>query len=81
MKRSDLVLSLGQRLLLLLFIFIVCYAITALAVGFLTKILADNIPAALRMGAVVQDVFAFIIPAVATSLIVTRKSAELLCVP
>lgn len=81
MKRSDLVLSLGQRLLLLLFIFIVCYAITALAVGFLTKILADNIPAALRIGAVVQDVFAFIIPAVATSLIVTRKSAELLCVP
>ena len=81
MKRSDLVLSLGQRLLLLLFIFIVCYAITALAVGFLTKILADNIPAALRIGAVVQDVFAFIVPAVATSLIVTRKSAELLCVP
>ncbi len=79
MKRSDLVLSLGQRLLLLLFIFIVCYAITAVAVGFISGILKENIPAALRIGATLQDVFAFIVPAIATAMIVTRRPAELLC--
>ena len=78
MKRSDLVLSLGQRLLLLLFIFIVCYGITSVAVYLLSRALAGNMPAALRIGAVLQDVFSFIVPAVATALIVTRKSAELL---
>jgi len=81
MKKSDLVLSLSQRLLLLLFIFIVCYGIAAVAAGFLSKVLSDNIPAALRISAMLQDVFAFVLPAVATSVIVTRKSAELLCVP
>lgn len=81
MKRSDLVLTLGQRLLLLLFTFILCYGITALAVGFVSKILADNLPAALRIGAMLQDVFAFIIPAIATAMIVTRRPAELLCIP
>lgn len=79
MKRSDLVLSLGQRLLLLLFIFIVCYGITLLGVVFLTKLLSDRPDAALRIGAVLQDLLTFIVPAVATAVIVTRKPAELLC--
>lgn len=81
MKKSDLVLSLSQRLLLLLFIFIVCYAITALVVGFISKILADNLPATLRISAMLQDVFAFVVPAIATAVIVTRRPAELLCIP
>lgn len=81
MKRSDLVLSLSQRLLLLLFTFVFCYGITALAVGFVSKMLTDNIPAALRISAMLQDVFAFIVPAIATAMIVTRRPAELLCIP
>lgn len=81
MKRSDLVLSLSQRLLLLLFSFVFCYGITALAVGFMSKLLTDNIPATLRISAMLQDVFAFIVPAIATAMIVTRRPAELLCIP
>lgn len=81
MKRSDLVLSLSQRLLLLLFTFVFCYGITALAVGFMSKLLTDNIPATLRISAMLQDVFAFIVPAIATAMIVTRRPAELLCIP
>lgn len=81
MKRSDLVLSPGQRLLLLLFTFIICFGIASLAIAFLSKLMSDNLPASLRISAVVQDVVAFILPAIATAMTVTRKSAELLCIP
>ena len=75
-----LALSLTQRLLLLLFIFIVCYAITALCVKIAGGILSDNLPAYLRISAMLQDVFAFIVPAVATALVVTRRPADLLMI-
>ena len=79
-KRSDLVLTLTQRLLLLCFIFIFCYALTALLVAFIAKILADNAPASLRIGTTLQDVFAFIVPAVATAVITCRRPDRLLCI-
>ena len=75
-----LALSLTQRLLLLLFIFIVCYAITALCVKIVGAVLSDNLPAYLRISAMLQDVFAFIVPAVATALVVTRRPADLLMI-
>lgn len=71
-----LALSLTQRLLLLLFIFIVCYAITALCVKIAGGILSDNLPAYLRISAMLQDVLAFIVPAVATALVVTRRDRK-----
>ncbi len=79
MKRTDLVLSLGQRLFLLLCMFLICYVITAVLSFVLGNVLGDKPAAALRMSAVVQDVVAFIIPAVATSVIVCRNPAALLC--
>lgn len=79
MKKSDFVLSLGQRLLLLLFLFIICYILTAACCYLLGRVLADNIPASMRISALVQDVVAFIVPAVATAVFVTRRPVELLC--
>lgn len=80
MKKSQLVLTLGQRLLLLLFIFIVCYALTAVLALLLARVLAHNPVAAMRISTVVQDLMCFIVPAMATALIVTRRPAELLCI-
>ena len=79
MKKSDLVLSLGQRLLLLLCTFLVCYVLTVAASYVLGRALSGNIAGALRISAVLQDVLTFIIPAIVTALLVTRKPAELLC--
>ncbi len=80
MKKSDLVLSLGQRLLLLFFLFLVCYILTMACSFLLGKILAGRMSAMLRIGAVIQDVLAFVVPAAATAMLVTRRPAELLCV-
>lgn len=79
MKRTDLVLTLGQRLFLLLCMFLICYVITVVLSIVLGNVLSAKPAAALRMSAVVQDVVAFIIPAVATSVIVCRNPAALLC--
>ncbi|MBD5175193.1 MAG: CPBP family intramembrane metalloprotease [Bacteroidales bacterium] len=80
MKKSDLVLTLGQRLGLLLCIFIVCYVLTSVLAMFLGKILVAKPAAAMRITAMAQDILAFIIPAVATACVVTRKPAELLAI-
>lgn len=79
MKKSDLVLSLGQRLLLLLCIFLICYLLTMGAVYIIGRALAGNQGAALRISAVLQDLMTFVIPAAATAVMVTRRPAELLC--
>ena len=78
-KKSDLALTPGMRLTLLLCIFIVCYIISVLCVQLTMHLCGTDIAAALRIGAVIQDVVSFIIPAIATTMIVTRKPAELLC--
>lgn len=78
-KKTDLVLTMGQRVLLLFCLFLVCYVLTMAGSYVLGRILAHNPSGAIRIGAVLQDVLAFIIPAVVTALLVTRKPAELLC--
>lgn len=78
MKKSDLALSLPQRILLMVCIFILGYIITMVVSYLLGRVLSDNLAGAVRISAVVQDVFTFILPAVATALLVTRKPAELL---
>lgn len=78
MKRTDLALSLGQRLLLLLCVFIVCFILTAAASYVCGRLLAGRAAAMLRISAVMQDLLTFIIPAVVTALLVTRRPAELL---
>ena len=78
-KKSDLALTPGMRLTLLLCIFIVCYIISVLCVQLTMHLCGTDIAAAMRIGAVIQDVVSFIIPAIATTMIITRKPAELLC--
>lgn len=80
MKKSDLVLSLGQRLLLLFCLFLVCYILTMACSFLLGKLLAGRMSAMLRIGAVIQDVLAFVVPAAVTAMFVTRRPADLLCV-
>lgn len=79
MKKNDLVLTLPQRLLLLFCFFLACYLLTLGCSFVLGKLLAGRVAAAVRIGAVVQDVLSFVIPAVATALLVTRRPAQLLC--
>lgn len=80
LKKSDLVLSPALRLTLLLCIFVVCYIVSMLIVQLILHLCGGNIAAGMRIGAVVQDVVSFIIPALATAVIVTRRPAELLCI-
>ncbi len=79
MKKSDFVLSLTQRLVLLLSIFLICYILTMVLSYLIGRLMTDNIAGALRISALVQDVLAFIVPAVGTAMLVTRRPAELLC--
>lgn len=79
MKNNDLVLSLSKRLILLLCLFLVCFMLTMGASYVVGRLLAGRPEAAMRISAVIQDVVAFIIPAVTTALIITRRPAELLC--
>lgn len=79
MKKSDLVLTLPQRLLLLGCVFVICYLITAGLMYVLTRLLSGNALGAVRIAAVLQDVLMFIIPALVTALLVTRRPAQLLC--
>lgn len=79
MKQKDLALSLPLRLILLLCFFLAGYAITAVATFVVSKLCSDNMPAALRISAVIQDLFAFIIPSIAAALMITRRPADFLC--
>lgn len=78
MKDLKPALPLGQSLLLLLFIFILCTLITGACAYLVGRLASGNPSAAMRISAVVQDVLMFIIPAVITALMVTRRPAELL---
>lgn len=80
MKRTDLVLSLGQRLLLLLCFFLICYILTMVCSYILGVALAGRAATALRISALLQDILAFIVPAVGTAVLVSRRPAELLCI-
>lgn len=78
MKKNDLVLSLPQRLLLFACLFILGYAITIGLTYFISMVLKSNPAAAMRIASVIQDVVAFIIPSVATAVLVSRRPADLL---
>ncbi len=79
MNKSDLVLTLTKRLLLLFLIFIVCFILTSAASYVIMRLLGGNPAAAMRIGTVLQDLLVFIVPAIVTAMVVTRKPAELLC--
>lgn len=78
LQRSDLLLGLGRRLLLLLCFFVLGYALTVGLSVLMGKMLADKPAAFMRIVTVLQDLFAFILPAIATACVICRKPAELL---
>ncbi|MDE6854309.1 MAG: CPBP family intramembrane metalloprotease [Muribaculaceae bacterium] len=79
MKKSDFVLSLPQRLLLLGCVFVICYLITMGLLYVLMRLLPGNALGVVRIAAVLQDVLMFIMPAIVTAVLVTRRPAQLLC--
>ncbi len=78
MRKSDLLLSLGRRLWLLLCLFVVGYAVCVGLSVLLNKILSSNFAAYLRISMVVQDLCVFIIPAIGTACLICRRPADLL---
>lgn len=70
-------ISAGKACVFMLCVFIICYILTALLLYFLNRI-SDNQTAMLRIGTVAQDVILFIIPALATAMIASRRPAMLL---
>lgn len=73
----NLILTLRQRLLLLLCIVLVAFFILSLISGVTVWKFGTTTPA-MRIITVLQDVILFILPAVGTALIVTRRPAALL---
>ena len=73
-------LPFGKRLLLLLFAFIIGFFITSVIAAFSTHIFGSDSTKALRIVAVMQDIFAFIMPAIIAAVLCTRRPAQLLCI-
>ncbi|MFG6386481.1 MAG: CPBP family intramembrane metalloprotease [Muribaculaceae bacterium] len=69
----------GRRILMLLLTYIVGFVVTGFAASLLLKIGSGGKELAmLRISAVVQDIFMFILPPVITALIITRQPVKLL---
>lgn len=69
----------GRRILMLLLTYIVGFVVTGFAASLLLKIGSGGKELAmLRISAVVQDIFMFILPPVITALIITRQPVRLL---
>lgn len=69
----------GRRILMLLLTYIVGFVVTGFAASLLFKIGSGGKELAmLRISAVIQDIFMFILPPVITALIITRQPVKLL---
>ncbi len=75
-----LMLSPGRRLALLLCFFIVCYVLQSIFAAVTIMIFGMDSTPAIRIITVLQDIVVFIVPAVATALMVTRRPARLLAI-
>lgn len=71
-------LTFGKRLMLLALLLILGLALTGGLAAVLGAILKNNVTALMRITAVVQDLLAFIVPAVVTAMLCTRLPADLL---
>lgn len=72
--------TLGKRLLLLLFIFVIGFITVSVVSTFTFLKFGCNFTPAVRIITVIQDLLMFIFPAVITALLITRQPAELLAV-
>ncbi|MCM1451478.1 MAG: CPBP family intramembrane metalloprotease [Clostridium sp.] len=73
-------ISLGKRLLMLLFAFIIGYFVVALISTFVIYKWGMHSTPAMRILAVLQDVLMFISPAIITAVVCTRRPATLLAI-
>lgn len=80
MKTSiTLNLTLSKRLLFFLCMAVLCFVIVNVLNGVIIYMKGSS-PAVLRISAVLQDVFAFIVPAILTAIMATRLPARFLCI-
>lgn len=79
MKKQQLALSMPQRLILFICICLVGFMITVFSTFVLGRLLGSNPVGAMRISAIVQDIFTFILPAVITAVWITRLPAKFLC--
>lgn len=70
----------GMALTLLGCLFVFCLIIGGVFISLLSHLLPGNPEAILRISAVIQDLFVFIIPAIGMAMVMTRLPAELLAV-
>ena len=75
----NLALTMAKRLMLLICIFVIGFFIVGVLSSVAVKAFGASTPA-LRIITVLQDLLVFILPAIVTALMVTRRSATLLCV-
>lgn len=79
LRQSDLLLTLGRRLLLLVLMLILGWAITVGLCLVLQSLLSSRPAAGIIISTELQEIFVFILPAVGCALLCCRKPAELLC--
>lgn len=71
-RPAPLTLTFGKRIALFASVFILLFLITSVLCWFIIHIGHESLPS-LRISAVVQDILIFIVPAMATALLVTRR--------
>lgn len=75
----NLALTMAKRLMLLICIFVIGFFIVGVLSSLVVKVFGASTPA-LRIITVFQDIMMFILPAIVTALMVTRRGATLLCI-
>lgn len=77
---NGLLLTFGKRFGLFACIFLFCFIACAFIVGIVTHISGGTSVAVMRIMTVVQDVVMFILPVIATTLLITRRPDEFLSI-
>lgn len=78
-KGINFTLPLAKRLFLFLCVTVLCFVLAGAFNSFIVYFKGTT-PATMRIAAVIQDIFAFIIPAILTAILITRLPARFLCV-
>lgn len=73
-------LTFSKRLILFVCVVLLCLILTSVAVGFIGYKAGTDSVKWMRIAAVLQDIMLFILPALITSLLITRLPATFLCV-
>lgn len=79
-NQPSMLLGPGMRIVFFICTTVICFLIASLTVGFISQRWGVESTKAMRICAVIQDVIMFIIPAIITSMMVSRQPARLLCI-